>query len=228
MKTETLLLLCLLVAGLAIPAPPALTTSILEKFPTETSVVVAGWGSPTNAYARDDLFTNATSKGEEQEYSGFGFSLTTETIESVYMNVRYYSYSYFTDMSDDGVFLYERLYDGSTWFEYDYLTSTPFVMWELSGYGDSGWFGDMTPVDVTFNVTNRLETASKLSAVKLRIVSLDSGDGGSDNGVYVDSVSVTVVYSTESDFPLGLVLGGLLGVLVAVIIASTVTIKKRR
>ncbi len=79
----SLLVLC----GVA-SIPQTQANSVIEKFPTSTSVVVAGWNYPENAYAEDGNSTESYTNNAQQEYADFGFNFNaTNTIDKVRINL---------------------------------------------------------------------------------------------------------------------------------------------
>ena len=84
-------LIMLLFATMLISFPHAQAASDIEKFPTSTTEIVAGWTNATDAYARDTAYVRSSTDGAIQAYSDFGFNFYADDhIEGVWVKTKYY------------------------------------------------------------------------------------------------------------------------------------------
>ncbi len=63
-------------------------TSATGKFPTTTSVGVAGWSSPNNAFSDNNSGTRSSVNGSSQIYGTFGFAVGAVTIKGIEVRVK--------------------------------------------------------------------------------------------------------------------------------------------
>lgn len=125
-----------------------------QKSPTTTTVVVAGWNNPANAYSSDDQRASSSQDGAIQEYNGYGFSVPSDQIiNQVIVKVEGY-----LGANRDNV--YVSIYDGASWYER---------------------LAPLTYTEQIVNVDFTQDTAwnpSKVNAIKTRIRYYYSSGGG--------------------------------------------------
>lgn len=212
---------------LALLSPPISASSVVEKLPTSTTVISAGWATPTNVYAYDGNYATTTATNAEQEYEGFDFNLaSTVSIEKVYLKVKCCFEVYVQWDWDWFCSFKEKLYDGSSWTEYDAVYD--YICWEVS-YQDNMYFHYSSDVDgkcVVFDVSNFLDTYEKINNAKVRLQAYLEPIDQNWITLSVDAVSIEVVYSTGTSgglsFSSGFILGGLVFLCVGLVVGVAV------
>lgn len=145
---------------------------VIERNPTVTTVIVAGWQDPTNAYAFDNAFAYTETDVSNQEYSGYGVGLSgVEEIDKVLIRLKWKTTVTAVISGDTATTTCTlRVYNGSTWQDYqvtaqDYACSTvndeSFVLSE----------GDNSNASALVDVTGHVDTLAKLQSIKTQLLS---------------------------------------------------------
>lgn len=190
-----------LVLLFVLPTPQAQASSVVEKFPTETTLIFAGWTNPTSAYAHDESPTYAVDGYCEQEYSGFNFNFNeTDTVEKILMGFSIMQCSMYA-LSEYAEFYFDiKIWNGSAWFNnyvFQHGVGTDGSIIEFYDMGTSYSY-----LHGFFDVTNRFNGSEGLENVKVRLFF----QGAALDWVMfeVDYVSVEVVYTTSTTTTLDL------------------------
>ena len=207
--------------------PQTQASGVVEKFPTSTTEIVAGWYDPTNAYVQDEMPTWTETDTAEQEYSGFEFAVPSDAvIDRVHIKTLLQILLSSVEAPDHTgiVDLNVKVFNGSAWQSYVQYES---YCWLGSG-GGAAAAQISSPASLGVDVTDFLDNPSKVNSVKVCLL-FTVVDISMYFGVQIDVVSVEVAYTTptltESEFPVGIGAGALLMGLVAVI---AFTVKKKR
>ena len=185
----TIWLVILLFAVIVTSTPHAQAASDIEKFPTSTTEIVAGWANPTNAYARDTAYATSSTDGAIQEYSGFGFNFyADDTIEGVWVKTKYYLNGT-GNIGSPTIIYYISMWNESAFI--GGFTDQKCFIFEGNVFIVSGW----TEGDIMGNDLGLLISATALNNLTVRITSwfID----WASVMLSVDYLSVTVTYSTE-------------------------------
>ena len=183
--------------GVFASIPQTQASSVVEKFPTETTEIVAGWYDPTNAYVQDEMPTWAETDTAEQEYSGFEFAVPSDAvIDRVHVKTLLQVLVSYVDIPESSgiVDLNVKVFNGSAWQSYVQYES---YCW-LGGGGGAAAAQISSPASLGVDVTDFLDTPSKVNSVKVRLL-LAVVDILTYFGAQIDVVSVEVAYTTPTE-----------------------------
>lgn len=209
---------------------------IIEKRPTSTTVVVAGWIDPTNVYAFDNAFAYSETNLAEQEYDGYSalpnILQGVEVIDKVYARLKWKTLLTNDTIGDTASATCTlRIYDGSTWQNYQ-VTAKSYTCTTTNDESFTDSEGDDTNIATNIDVTSHINTLNKWNSAKTRLlfavtetkqitlllagyVACVAGDIGktvTDDGVSVgtlvsyDNVARTWVITTSSTIATGSVM----------------------
>jgi len=169
-----------------------------ECLPTSTSVIVAGWTNPTNAYLFDNAFAYSETTTAEQEYAGYyGMPAGTEIIDKVFIRLKWKSTITTLNQGDTATAVSTvKVYNGSTWQSYQVTTQVLAV----STANDESFVataGDDTNESTLIDVTTFIDTLAKLAAIKTRLLFTVAVAAGVTVRWSVDAVSVLICYHVE-------------------------------
>jgi len=135
-----------------------MSDDVVTKFPTTTTVIVAGWNNPTNAFVEDGVNTDSSTNNAEQKYGGWNFTTSDipegSTITKVEMGAKHY------EVNPSGYYHYTQLkYVDSAGTPYTYtLTQRTSLTWD--------WV-DITTKESSWDLTklNNADVRIKMSEV---------------------------------------------------------------
>jgi len=122
-------------------------SQVVTKFPTTTTVIVAGWTNPTNAYAEDGVNAYSSTDGAEQKYGGWNFTTNDipdgSTITKVEIGCKHYEvdpsdYYQYTSLK------YVRSIGLSVTLSLEKRSSLTWDYWDITSY-ESSW--DLTKLN---------------------------------------------------------------------------------
>jgi len=119
------------------------------KNPSSTAVIVAGWANPTYAYTLNTQYTTTYTDLAEQEYAGYGFTLTSgSAVNQVIVKIQAYS------NAPTSEHLTAEVWDGTSWHTYavPITTSPTLYNWDVSSY--------INTYDKVNNIKTRIKAAT--------------------------------------------------------------------
>ena len=146
----------------------------IEKAPTSTTIIVAGWIDPTNAYAFDNAFTYSETDTAEQEYNGYSalpnILQGVEVIDKVYARLKWKTLLTNDTIGDTATATCTlRVYDGSTWQNYQ-VTAKSYTCTTINDESFTDSEGDDTNTTVNIDVTAHINTLNKWNNAKTRLL----------------------------------------------------------
>ena len=94
--------------------------AVAQKYPTGSTVIVAGWTNPSDAYTFNNTYAYSETDNAEQEYNGYGLNVAgNEVIDKVYAVLKWKTLVTVDTTGDSATGTCTlRVYDGSTWQNY--------------------------------------------------------------------------------------------------------------
>ncbi len=175
----------------------------MQKYPSTTTLIAAGWTDPTNGYTFNNQLTYAETDLAEQEYDGYGFDVTqigTGTIDKVLALIKYTTSLTKIGAGDSStVICYIRIYNGSSWQNYQVTSETYVNNTPLVDEQPTITTGDTSNAIVAIDVTSFLDTLAKISSAKARLLfNITATSAGVTPRWSVDCISLIVCYSPSS------------------------------
>jgi len=178
---------------------------VLEKYPSATSAVVAGWTNPTNAYAFDNTYAYSETTTAEQEYSGYGNFLTgVEVIDKVFIHLKWKSTITTVNQGDTATGTCTiRVYDGATWQNYQ-VTAQDLAVSTANDESFVATEGNDTNTATFIDVTPHVTTLTELNSIITRLLFATTFAAGATVRWSVDAVSILVCYHIQGNlYPTG-------------------------
>lgn len=172
---------------------------IIEKYPTNTAVIAAGWTNPTNAYTFNNTYAYSETDNAEQEYAGYDFSITgNEVIDKIYVSLKWTASVTTVIQGDAATFTGSiKVYDGSTWQTYQ-VTAGNFAVSTANDESLVSSTGDNSNNRIAIDVTSFLDTLAKINSAKTRLLfDIPTTAAGITLRWSVDCVSLIVCYHFE-------------------------------
>jgi len=174
---------------------------VFERVPTSTTVVVAGWQNPTNAYAFNNSYTHSETNNAEQAYAYRSFLQAlggTETLDKVFIRFKWF-YKLTGVLTGDAatVTFSIKVYDGASWTTFQ-VTAAVFACTPINDESFTDTDGDNNNSSVLLDVTNILNTHAKLESAQTRLLTVITNDAGLTPHISVDCVSILVCYHVKA------------------------------
>lgn len=178
---------------------------VYEAPPTSTTVIAAGWDTPTNGYAFNGSYTYSETDDAEQEYDGYTFPLQgAEVIDKVFVKIK--DLRNVTTVAQGDAASFEgsvKVYDGSSWTTYQ-VTADDFAVSTANDEDLTNQSGDASNTIYFLDVTSTLNTVAKLNSAKTRILfNISATAAGITLRWSVDAITLLVCYHTVGDVFIG-------------------------
>jgi hypothetical protein len=213
-------------------------TNYLEKFPTETYDLGLPWNDPTNAFSNDGNYatTSGTALFSVQYYKGFNFNFNSScTIEKVFIKIRFKWHLYYNFSSSSAYTVQLAQWfniTSTTWFLYYPIDTRLISDWVMGDTGEMYRYilfdNPLYLENDIYDATSYITTYNLLNNMQIRI---DSFINPFATVIYVDSVSVAVIYSlssTDNGLVVGIAVGVGAGLAIGVSLMVIYQVKLRR
>ncbi len=143
----------------------------IQKYPVTTTLIVAGWTNPTNAYVFDNAYAYSETDAAEQEYDGYGILLTgVEVIDKVCVLIKSKT-TLTSDVTGDTATATctLRVYDGSSWQNYQ-VTAKAYSCTTINDESFTVTEGDDSNATILIDVTSHVSTLDELKNAKTRLL----------------------------------------------------------
>lgn len=190
----------------------------LEKAPTETTTITAGWTDPENAFADDGNAVWTETEMAEQEYAGFNFNLADSVVvDKVFVYLKEPQIYVETGAQNLITMKLEvKVYNGSDW-------NLPFKTFDIMGSKNSDL--QTTSEYPNFDITSFIDTPDKVNDVKVR-VRLFGDLSSSYRYSEFTYLAVVVTYAESTGFNSSYYLFGAVGFLPLILLIA-LAIKRR-